>query len=207
MFSFLSSQFSKPSSTIRRHFCQLLTHKLTKSLDQRAHSSSTQRRGNSSLTASSFVRWALFWLYGVVPHIAITFSHASIEEAQIRSLWLITQFSIPIHELLQNPVGLAQVVCQQVEERKSMSIAKSDDGNSLKFAMFAHVRFLVFFLVFHSPHDNVAIWIWRRNKNYSSIIFSMINRVLNNVENYAILCLKKNVLKISACVYFILLKK
>lgn len=48
---------------------------------------------------------------------------------------------MPIHALLQNPVGLAQVVCQQVEERKSMSIVKSDDGNSLKFAMFAHVRF------------------------------------------------------------------
>ena len=42
-------------------------------------------------------------------------------------------------EFCKDPAGVAQLVCMTVEDRKSQSITKSNDGRGLKFSMFSHV--------------------------------------------------------------------
>lgn len=42
-------------------------------------------------------------------------------------------------EFCRDPIGIPQIVCMSIEERKSQSITKSADGRSLKFSMFNHV--------------------------------------------------------------------
>lgn len=39
-------------------------------------------------------------------------------------------------EFCRNPIGVAQIVCMSIEERKSQSITKTDDGRALRFSMF-----------------------------------------------------------------------
>lgn len=41
-------------------------------------------------------------------------------------------------EFCKDAVGVAQLVCMTVEDRKSQSITKSNDGRGLKFSMFSH---------------------------------------------------------------------
>lgn len=41
-------------------------------------------------------------------------------------------------EFCVDPVGIALIICSQIEERNSTTITKTADKNSLKFAMFAH---------------------------------------------------------------------
>jgi hypothetical protein len=43
-------------------------------------------------------------------------------------------------EFCRDPVGIPQIVCMSIEERKSPTIVKTDDGRALKFSMFNHVR-------------------------------------------------------------------
>jgi hypothetical protein len=50
-------------------------------------------------------------------------------------------------EFCKNPIGIPQIVCTQVEERKSPTIIKSADGSSLKFSMFSHVILSMIFLL------------------------------------------------------------
>lgn len=41
-------------------------------------------------------------------------------------------------EFCRDPVGIAQIVCMSIEERKSPTIIKTPDGRALKFSMFNH---------------------------------------------------------------------
>lgn len=45
-------------------------------------------------------------------------------------------------EFCRDPEGVALIVCQSIEEKKSQSITKTDDGRALRFSMFNHVSCL-----------------------------------------------------------------
>jgi hypothetical protein len=45
-------------------------------------------------------------------------------------------------EFCRNPVAVAQIVCQSIEERKLETIVRTDDGKALKFSMFNHVKLI-----------------------------------------------------------------
>jgi hypothetical protein len=57
------------------------------------------------------------------------------------------QFLFDGVEFCRDPVGIPQIVCMSIEERKSPTIVKTDDGRALRFSMFNHVSQLVF-----NPH-------------------------------------------------------
>lgn len=49
------------------------------------------------------------------------------------------QFLFDGIEFCKDPVGISQIVCMSIEDRKSPTIVKSMDGRSLRFSMFNHV--------------------------------------------------------------------
>lgn len=47
-------------------------------------------------------------------------------------------------EFCRDPVGVAQIVCMSIEDRKLQTIVKTDDGRAMKFSLFSHVRIGLF---------------------------------------------------------------
>ena len=43
-------------------------------------------------------------------------------------------------EFCRDPVGVAQIVCMSIEDRKLQTIVKTDDGRAMKFSLFSHVK-------------------------------------------------------------------
>jgi hypothetical protein len=43
-------------------------------------------------------------------------------------------------QFCKDPIGVAQIVCLSIEDRKLQTITKTDDGRAMKFSLFGHVR-------------------------------------------------------------------
>lgn len=46
-------------------------------------------------------------------------------------------------EFCRDPLGVAQIVCMSIEDRKLQTITRTEDGRAMKFSLFGHVCFFM----------------------------------------------------------------
>lgn len=42
-------------------------------------------------------------------------------------------------EFCRDPIGVSQIVCMSIEDRKLQTITRTEDGRAMKFSLFGHV--------------------------------------------------------------------